>query len=532
MNILALHLGHDGSVTVIEGDEIIIHHQLDRFNKFKHEFAPSFELFFLFQDLKIKFDKVVITSMGTRNLPIKYFLKKFFNVKDVDIISIDQTQHHIFHAKCARHFFNDPEETVYFIADGDGAIDFLKHKDKFIDNLEVIENESVYDEKMNILHKYYGSHQQVNIRSDKLTVSQNIGLGKAYQKLTYELGLEEFEEGKAMALSSYGKFKDSIANTLIFNNQWNLNIMNRLNENYDMENKYNRFMLDPTIDHTSKDSKSLDFVKTFQFVFQHVFFNQIKKIQHPYKNIILSGGCAQNVLNNTFLKQSLDKNVLADPYNGDFGISLGAALHFTDNKVKPLKHICSGFTPDFNLNLFESKKTNPKEVAKILKKEPIAIFSGKSEQGQRGLGFRSLLANPMQKGILNKINKIKKREWYRPFACTVIEEEAHKYFDINQGESSPYMMFVYKCKNKNLDTVCSVDGFSRIQTLNKTFHPKFYQLIKEFKKIAFVPVVLNTSLNLPGRVLCEDSNDLLYLMENSNLKYCYLSDQDRLIWLK
>lgn len=532
MNILSLHLGHDGSVTIIEGDQIIVHHQLDRFNKFKHEFTPSFELFEKIKNLKIKFDKVIITSMGNNEFPITFFLNKFYGIDKNDILEINQNEHHIFHAACARHFFNYPEKTVYFISDGDGAHQNLNHENRFLNNTVLTENESVYDENLNVVHKYYGTHDSVNIKTDKLTVSQNISLGKAYQKLTYELGLEEFEEGKAMALSSYGTFKDSIANSLVFNQNWNLNLMNRFNQSFNQDNKFNRKMLDPYIDHLSKKSKSLDFVKTFQVVFQHLFLNQLKKINIDYDNLILSGGCAQNVLNNTFLKQSLKKNILADPFNGDFGISLGAALHFAKTKVKPLKHICSGFEPDTNTSKFKTKKVSSKDVAKILINEPIAIFSGKSEQGQRGLGFRSLIANPNQKDILKKINNIKKREWYRPFACTVLKEEAHKYFDIDLQDESPYMMFVYKCKNKNLKNVCSVDGFSRIQTLNKNFHPKFYNLIKEFYKKSFVPVVLNTSLNLPGKVLCEDLNDVYHLLKNSSLKYCYFADEDKLLWLK
>jgi len=173
-----------------------------------------------------------------------------------------------------------------------------------------------------------------------------------------------------------------------------------------------------------------------------------------------------------------------------------------------------------------------KEVATLLLNQPIAIMSGKSEQGQRGLGFRSLLANPVQKNILSIINTIKKREWFRPFACTILKEEAHKYFEINEGESSPYMMFVYKCKNPRLKNVCSVDNFSRIQTLEKSFHPKYYELIKSFKELSGMPVVLNTSLNLPGKVLVEDFDDLHYFLKNSNLKYCYLPDHNKLVWLK
>ena len=94
------------------------------------------------------------------------------------------------------------------------------------------------------------------------------------------------------------------------------------------------------------------------------------------------------------------------------------------------------------------------------------------------------------------------------------------------------MMFVYKSKNPKLTNVCSVDGWSRIQTLKKDFHPKFYQLIKAFQKVSFIPAVLNTSLNLPGEVLCEDSNDLYKLMKTSKLKYAYICDEDKLVWLE
>ena len=164
--------------------------------------------------------------------------------------------------------------------------------------------------------------------------------------------------------------------------------------------------------------------------------------------------------------------------------------------------------------------------------EPVAIFSGKSEQGQRGLGFRSLLGNPLDDKILNKINSIKKREWYRPFACTVLKEEAPSLFEIKENVASPYMMFVFKCKDQRLKSVCSVDNYSRIQTLERQFNPKYYDLINAFKKLTGLPAVLNTSLNLPGRVLCEDTNDLYLMMKNSSLKYCYLSNENKLLWIK
>lgn len=532
MNILALHLSHDGSITVIEGDEIVVHHQLDRYNKFKHEFIPSIEVLENIKKLNIKLDKVIITSLSPHGFPIKYFLKKFFNIGAEDIVEVNANEHHLFHAHCARHFYNYPKNSVYYVADGAGARQNLTHSSKFIDGVRVIEQESCFDEDCKPIFKNYCTSQLLNIENDKIKIHPSLGLGYAYQKLTYELGFEEFEDGKTMALSSYGKFSQNIRDCLLYRDNWNLNLLNKDPDTYDHDNKYNRFMLDPNIDHTTRDSKSLDFVHTFQKTFEYLTLKNIKKIKRPYDNLILTGGCAQNVLNNTNLKDELKCNVLADPFNGDFGISLGSALSMTKANVKPLKHICSGFETELDLSKLESMKVTTKEVATLLLNQPIAIMSGKSEQGQRGLGFRSLLANPVQKNILSIINTIKKREWFRPFACTILKEEAHKYFEINEGESSPYMMFVYKCKNPRLKNVCSVDNYSRIQTLEKSFHPKYYELIKSFKELSGIPVVLNTSLNLPGKVLVEDFDDLHYFLKNSNLKYCYLPDYKKLVWLK
>lgn len=536
MNILALHLGHDGSLTIIEGDEIIIHHQLDRFNKYKHEYIPSFDLLEKVKKLNITFDKVIITSMGSTLFPIQYFLQKFFNVKSENILEVNQIEHHFFHAVCAKHLFNNPSNTFYLISDGEGAEQNLKHENKFINGANVCEAESIYDEHLKSYFKNYSTYAQLNIENEGLRIHPSLSLGKAYQKLTYELGLNEFEEGKAMALSSYGKLEKNVFDSLIYRDKWNLNLMGKINGAFDQENKFNRFMLSPNIDHTSKESPSFNFIHSFQKAFEYLFLKNVEKIKKPYDKLILSGGCAQNILNNTELKNSLECEVLADPFNGDFGISMGAAIYASNKKIKPLKHICSGFEPEVDLKIFSDFKiknhVSAHQAAKILLNEPIAIFSGKSEQGQRGLGFRSLLANPLQKDCLDQINKIKKREWYRPFACTVLKEEAHKHFDISKKDSSPYMMFVYKCKNPKLKNVCSIDNLSRIQTLEKNFHLEYYNLVSEFNKLAGIPLVLNTSLNLPGHVLCEDYSDLLKIFKNSGLKYCWLPDQKKMICLK
>ncbi len=162
-------------------------------------------------------------------------------------------------------------------------------------------------------------------------------------------------------------------------------------------------------------------------------------------------------------------NLFCDPFNGDFGISIGAANMFLGGKIKN-KEIYLGIPQDLNLDIFLKHKiysVTPDEVAEVLLEEPVAIFQSRSEQGQRGLGNRSLLMSPIHKKAYDKINAIKKREWFRPFACSVLKEKAKEWFEM-PIEESPYMMYVFKIKKHGvLQTGLSKNNDSRIQTVSK-----------------------------------------------------------------
>ena len=129
------------------------------------------------------------------------------------------------------------------------------------------------------------------------------------------------------------------------------------------------------------------------------------------------------------------------------------------------------------------------------------------EFGQRALGNRSILADPRNKKIKDIINKaIKYRENFRPFAPAVLEEEAHRYFDIKRGTKIEFMEKAVLVKNlwrDKIPGVTHVDGTARIQTVSKKINPDFYDLINEFKKITKIPILINTSFNLNGEpIVC------------------------------
>tara|TARA_B100000035_G_scaffold110211_2_gene93585 strand:+ start:5871 stop:7238 length:1368 start_codon:yes stop_codon:yes gene_type:complete len=266
---------------------------------------------------------------------------------------------------------------------------------------------------------------------------------------------------------------------------------------------------------------------------QTQFENRMDNIVREFnieKEVLFSGGCAQNILYNSKLLKKFN-NVFCDPFNGDFGISLGAANYFTNNNIKN-NNIYLGIPQKINTDLFLKHKINKctyEEVSKILINNPIAIFQSRSEQGQRGLGNRSLLMNPSHDDAHSLLNSIKKREWFRPFACSILKEKAKDWFDMSIDES-PYMMFVFKLRKLGiLKAGISVDNHSRIQTVSDKNNLHYYNLIKSFYKLTNLPIIVNTSLNLPGEVLVETLYDLKIMFENSNLQYIYFPEIQTII---
>jgi len=167
----------------------------------------------------------------------------------------------------------------------------------------------------------------------------------------------------------------------------------------------------------------------------------------------------------------------------------------------------------------------------ILKQEILAIFQGASEMGPRALGNRSLLFDPRNKDGKTIVNKVKKREWYRPFAATITKEKLNSYFFEHNGDGR-YMLFTYNVREQykeKFKNILSNENNCRLQVLDKNQNVNYFNLIKELSYHTDFEIVLNTSLNLPGEPLVEDLNDLEEMMTRSNLKYAYLPDINKLI---
>ena len=209
----------------------------------------------------------------------------------------------------------------------------------------------------------------------------------------------------------------------------------------------------------------------------------------PHENLIISGGVALNCVANTKVAE-LGKNIWIMPNPGDCGSSLGAAALAYGNKLKWI---------DPYLGTEIKRDTKVKEIVKhLIDYSYCGVANGRAEFGPRALGNRSLLADP-RRDIRDTINKIKRRQKFRPFAPSILEEFADKYFE---GPMNEYMQFVSKAKH-DYSSVTHVDGTARVQVVKQNCKSILRPILEEWHEQTGCPMLLNTSLNIKGQPMVD-----------------------------
>jgi carbamoyltransferase len=263
------------------------------------------------------------------------------------------------------------------------------------------------------------------------------------------------------------------------------------------------------------EQDKFDIAAAVQIVYEQrlIEFMNMAKSMTGKTNLVFMGGCALNCSANTFLWKIFD-SVWIMPNPGDAGSSLGAAALLYG------KHLnWSG--PYLGYNLSGEYPVN-EIVDEILKNKIVAVANGRAEYGPRALGNRSILADPRDPYIKDKVNLIKQRENFRPFAPVIMEECAKEWFEMDF--ISPYMQYAVKCKKPDLiPSVVHVDGTSRVQTVNREQHRGLWRVLNKFYQKTGVPVLLNTSLNIKGQPLLNDKNDIIDWQDH--YKYNILTGQ-------
>ncbi len=384
-------------------------------------------------------------------------------------------------------------------------------------------------------------------------------LGLLYSAFTYYTGFRvNSGEYKLMGLAPYGEpiYVDIIKNNLVdikADGTFFLNI-----EYFDfctgltMTNKkfHDLFNGEPRDPESEVSQKDMDLAASIQVVTEEIVIKLAKNIAKSTgeENLCLAGGVALNcVANGRLLEEKIFKNIWIQPAAGDAGGALGAALsvHYIMTNHKRDVH---SNTDDMRGSYLGPKYSNDeieksliecgaiyKKVSKsdaiektvegLVEGRAIGWMNGRMEFGPRALGGRSIIADPRLPNVQKNLNlKVKFRESFRPFAPSVLNEEANKWFDIK--EESPYMLLVAKVsKHKrkemsdeqqklfgieklniprsDIPAVTHVDYTARVQTVHQDTNPDYYALIKGFYDKTGCPVIVNTSFNVRGEpIVC------------------------------
>lgn len=239
-----------------------------------------------------------------------------------------------------------------------------------------------------------------------------------------------------------------------------------------------------------------------QAVYERIFRHLVSTTRSltNENNIVLMGGCALNCVANGIAGKYFDK-VWIMPNPGDAGSSVGAVLDHLKQKIEYV-------TPYLGYNI-EGDYPVQAALTELISGGLVGVANGKAEYGPRALGNRSLLADPRGQEMQDKVNAVKKRQSFRPFAPVIKAEKIHDYFDMPEKcESSPYMQFVGRCKFPDLyPAITHLDGTSRVQTVTREQHPGLYELLDEWEKYTGCPMLLNTSLNIKGQPMVDNEQD-------------------------
>tara|TARA_Y100000746_G_scaffold83387_1_gene70523 strand:- start:51 stop:1715 length:1665 start_codon:yes stop_codon:yes gene_type:complete len=549
---------------MIDG-KIIWYCEEERLSRNKYDGSPLMGLMKVF-DYVDHIDELVICHTHRHGPELDWtgedlyqgFIRKISRGKWEPHITYIDSIHHELHAHLG--FVNSGFKTAAcVIADGAGSFLTTEAIDSTIYEFETI-FKAKWPLEFEVTYKHLGSNWAVGVlpldEEKKVLVTEYPGIVKMYEAVTMYCGFSSIEAGKTMGLSPYGKPNANLPE--LFRDNWSSRevlIPDYPNQSRINVQRYPELMKDvevltkaheegtPIWTQTQKDLAYL-----CQKESEEQLIRLIRKAHEDTgeKNIVVSGGYGLNcVANYKYWKEFPDLNIYVEPISHDGGTSMGGALYVwhnlqeTEEPVGRRESIYYGpqYNPDTYLDDIdddvEVSDTSYQEVAELIRDENIVtIFQGRSEGGPRALGNRSILFDPTIKDGKDIVNSVKRREFFRPFACSIKEEKVHEWFDLQGRDKTPHMMYAVDCLpgvEEKIPSVIHVDGTCRIQTLTKDDNQHYYNLIDAFEKLSGVPILFNTSFNLGGEPLVENIEDAIATLKTSKIEYMYLPEIQKLV---
>ena len=585
--IAGIARGHNAGVCLLKDGEIVFAIEEERLSRYKYDGGPLASMVKILEYTD-KIDYLAISHTQDQDEPINDYVREDVYsalARKLRLIEDPATQvfkyhaqHHRSHAALA-FYRSGFEKASAVIVDGAGT--FIERPD----GQTMFEVESIFDcsypANFEEVYKHFGGngpwrteHYNRDGNGTEVIINDKAGIVKAYEAVTRFCGFDSIEAGKTMGLFPYGEpnkapkiygnfggNKDLFTNTYP-NGAWvdesqYPEIRDRLYDpsdivnsvtNTDDEDEKNKIQEllrksdreDVTLLPSRRNMAYNVQVESQQLVLELI----LKSIERTgNKNIVISGGYALNCVANYYYLKHLPEGVkiYVEPVSNDAGTAMGAAFYHyyvtsQDRKLRP---------KDENLFLGPVQNITEKAIVEcankydgtieynidykqvidtIRKKNIVALYQERAESGPRALGNRSLMYDPTDPDGKDFVNLVKKREYFRPFAATVLQDDVHDWFDLRGMEDSPSMMYAVNCQpgvKEKIPAVIHVDGTCRIQTVTEEENFHWYNLIKEFKNQTGVPALFNTSFNLGGEPLVETIDDAMRTLYNSEINYIY-----------
>ncbi len=586
---------HDSAAALIIDGKIISAAQEERFSRKKHDSSfPKNAINFVLKksNLKLsdidnivfyekpflKFERLLETYVAyaprgfksfSLSMPIwlreKLFQKKmlFNSLKSLDSNfknnnKIFFSEHHLSHAASA--FYPSPfDKAIILTADGVGEWATTTVAIGSGKSLE-IKKEIHFPHSLGLLYSAFTYYLGFKVNSGEYKLMGLAPYGQAkYTSLIIDKLIHIKDDGSFRLDQSYFNYSTGLTMT---NEKFN-NLFGKKPRNFKNE-KITQF--------------HMNIAASIQEVINIIMLKLARSLKKEFNidNLCLAGGVALNsVANGKILKEKIFKNIWIQPAAGDAGGSLGAAQAFwhlnlnKDREIDEFDSMHGSFLgPEYTNNEIQSDLKQSGAIFKVYEEDEIiektatclsegkviGWFQGKMEFGPRALGSRSIIADARNINMQKNLNlKVKFRESFRPFAPSILYEDANNWFDINTR--SPYMLFVcdiserikieikeeqkelygfdkLNIKRSEIPAVTHVDYSARIQTVHKETNKKYYSLIKKFKQLTNCPIVLNTSFNIRGEPIVNTILDAFNCFIGTDMDVlvignCFLEKKDQ-----
>lgn len=535
MVICGLKLTHDGAIALIDNGKLVFCHEMEklanneRYKAMRDLFNTGFlnntleEYGYTLKDI----DQIVIDGWGDHygennceddypdyktvinlngNDPFEIALNKYglcvrnegllesksfsYQQQNFSYKSYMHISGHLMSGFCTSPFASRGEDAFLLIWDGGmmPQLFYMRHKEKSIEKLETI---------FNLLGISYSSFASNYAPFNHLSY--------------YDLSIA----GKLMAYIALGECQQEVLTEFkrLFALQENKLLLKGKLKSKALIKLTSNLLSDFVAYGELSDIKPVDMLTTFHCFLQEIIVEQLGKAVNKYplltRNLCFVGGCALNIKWNSHIRSSgLFKEMWVPPFPNDAGSAIGVACCEMINSTGRLALEWDVYkgpalrNSKLGNHSWQENDCSIKELAEILfyENEPVVFLNGRAELGPRALGNRSILAPAVDPFMKTILNRVKKRESYRPVAPICIEEDAGNIF--TPGSADPLMLYDHWVKEEwkeKIPAVCHLDGSARLQTINRNDNPFIYELLQEYKKLSGIPLLCNTSANFNGK---------------------------------